>query len=187
MALVININITGITTEIEGARFVIKDTNGTVLNTGVGNISNTGNFKAPLGSTTKQVGEWVSVHVDDFSGGNYLTSKSTFGWTQLQEDGIIVYPPDTIPEPTITLGVVDFTNPTNQTGTWDFGDGNSSNTTNPTHDYLNAGTYTVTFTDSTTNQVLSIEVIISEDVYVDPERFVWHTTPVWTRAKVLQD
>jgi gliding motility-associated-like protein len=41
---------------------------------------------------------------------------------------------------------VDFTNTSNQTGTWAFGDGTNSTLLNPAHAYSNAGTYIITFT-----------------------------------------
>ena len=69
--------------------------------------------------------------------------------------------------PASTGNIIEFINPNDAAGTWDFGDGNSSTTINPTHEYSVHGTYNAVFTSVSGNDDTTRTVIIAE-----------HTLPV---------
>ncbi len=72
--------------------------------------------------------------------------------------------------------VVTFTNATTSndgagayTYTWNFGDGGTSNATNPTHQYVNGGTYTVTLIATNTNGGLKDTITHNTIVLIKPQ------------------
>ncbi len=76
---------------------------------------------------------------------------------------------------------------TDQSHFWDFGDGNTSNNSSPSHTYVNDGTYTITHTvtDNCGNmQTVTEEIIIQCDPFCQPDLVnkVIETSITWTTS-----
>ncbi|MCB0807438.1 MAG: PKD domain-containing protein, partial [Bacteroidales bacterium] len=102
---------------------------------------------------------YLTWHTDGPQSGRY--------WIYI--DNITIYENDLGPEATIDYAILDrevaFTSETSNTTyiLWDFGDGNTSSEPNPSHTYMDEGTYTVTFTASNDCN----QIIIEEQITID--------------------
>jgi len=141
MALVIKFQIQGFPGFQADCNYRITDVTKTEIATGLVDVAENGGVVIAAEGLGLVSGDWVFVSIDDFDGSNFEQSGSAQDWWQV----IDFIDNNDLPSFAyiVTGDSVQFTNPVNLTGLWDFGDGTTSYDINPVHVYANSGTYPV--------------------------------------------